>query len=86
MNKRKVDDSMNEIKPNHRPPKDRNIDQDALTRSYYTVYEVAELLKFHHQTIRRMIRAGELPAKKLGKEWRIKKEDLEVFTAPNNAQ
>lgn len=77
---------MNNSKPNHRPPKERNIEPEALTRNYYTIFEVADLLKFHHQTIRRMIRSGELPAKKLGREWRIKKEDLEAFTTPNNAQ
>lgn len=77
---------MSETKPNHRPPKERVIEPEALNRNYYTIFEVADLLQFHHQTIRRMIRSGELPAKKLGKEWRIKKEDLEAFTAPNNAQ
>ena len=77
---------MSEIKPNHRPPKERIIEPEALNRNYYTIFEVADLLQFHHQTIRRMIRSGELPAKKLGKEWRIKKEDLEAFTTPNNAQ
>lgn len=73
---------MSEARPNHRPPKERSIDEGALNRDYYTIYEVADLLRFHHQTIRRMIRSGELTASKLGREWRIKKTDLEAFTTP----
>lgn len=66
-------------KLNHRPPKERKIAEE-LRDDFYTIYEVAELLKFHHKTIRRMIASGELPAKKYGKEWRIKRADLERFT------
>lgn len=74
---------MTEKRPNHRPPKERAISPDDLEKDYYTIYQVAELLSFHHQTIRRMINSGELPAKKYGKEWRIRKMDLEQFTQPN---
>lgn len=73
---------MNETRPNHRPPKERSIDAEALQRDFYTIYEVAELLGFHHQTVRRMIKAGELPAKQFGRVWRIRKADLEAFTMP----
>lgn len=75
-------DRMNEQKPNHRPPKTRQIDQEALNRDFFTVYEVADMLGFHWQTVLRMIRSGELPAKKYGRQWRIKKADLEAFTTP----
>lgn len=71
-------------RPNHRPPKERMIEGE-LRKDYYTIYEVAELLGFHHKTIRRMIKSGELPAKKYGKEWRIRKTELEEFTKPSNA-
>lgn len=71
---------MKNSKPNHRPPKVRSIDGAALDRDFFTVYEVADLLGFHWQTIRRMIKSGELPAKKYGREWRIRKADLEIFT------
>lgn len=74
---------MNEKRPNHRPPKERAIDSEALIRDYYTVYEVAELLGFHHNTVRKMIKEGELPAKQFGRVWRIRKVDLEAFTMPN---
>lgn len=43
---------------------------------YYTIFEVADLLKCDHKTIRRAIQRGEIKAQKIGKLWRIKKEDL----------
>ena len=41
-----------------------------------TVKEVASLLKTSRQQIRRMIQAGELPAVKVGREWRILRESI----------
>ena len=67
---------------NHRPPKERNIDSEALGRDFYTLQDVADLLGFHYNTIRRMIKSGELPAVKFGKAWRVRKTDLEQFTTP----
>ena len=69
-------------RPNHRPPKERAIDPADLDRSFYTVQEVADLLGFHFQTVLKMVRSGELPAKKYGKSWRIRVEDLQRFTDP----
>lgn len=66
-------------RPNHRPPKERKIDPHALTDDFYTIYEVADLLKLSDRTIQRMIKAGELPAKKYGGGWRIKADDLKQF-------
>lgn len=71
-------------RPNHRPPKERKI-TEKLEKDYYTIYEVADLLRFHHKTIRRMIKSGQLKATQFNnREWRIKKIDLEEFTKPNN--
>lgn len=47
--------------------------------SFYTVNEVAELLRVSKLTIWRYINAGKLPAYKLGRDWRIKKSELESF-------
>lgn len=44
-----------------------------------TVYEVAEQLKTTPQQVRKMIRAGILPAVKVGREYRITEESLSVF-------
>ena len=41
-----------------------------------TVKEAAALLKTSRQQIRRMIQNGELPAVKIGREWRISKNAL----------
>lgn len=73
--------TINTKKPNHRPPKPKIVEPGTLGGStYYTIYEVAALMKLHHTTIRRMIKAGELPAKKYGRQWRIKEDDLQRFT------
>ncbi len=45
-----------------------------------TVDQVAEMLHLHPKTIRGFIREGKLKAKKIGKEWRIQREDIDVFT------
>jgi excisionase family DNA binding protein len=45
-----------------------------------TVDDVARILGFHPRTVRRYIREGRLKAKKLGKQWRILQEDLNVLT------
>lgn len=45
----------------------------------YTTEEVAEILKYDVQTIRRFIREGKLPGHKIGKEYRIQEEDFEFF-------
>lgn len=46
---------------------------------YVTVEEIAEKLSMTSPAIRSIIRRGELPAYKFGKEWRIHKDDLENF-------
>lgn len=45
----------------------------------YTVKETAQILKTTRQQIRKMILAEELPAVKVGREWRISEEDLVAF-------
>lgn len=46
-----------------------------------TVYEVAECLKTTPQQVRKMIRAGILPASKVGREYRVTLENLHAFLA-----
>jgi excisionase family DNA binding protein len=45
----------------------------------YSSEQVAELLNLHVKTIRRYVRDGRLKAKRLGKEYRITRADLEEF-------
>lgn len=44
-----------------------------------TVKEVAETLKVHHMTVRRLIEKGELKAIRIGKAIRIDEADLKKF-------
>ena len=47
-----------------------------MTDEVLTVKEAAALLKTSLQQIRRMIQSGELPAVKVGREWRIPRESI----------
>ena len=51
-----------------------------MTEKYYTVDEIAELIKIHPKTIQRYIREGRLKATKVGKSWRVSGHDLSTFT------
>ena len=46
---------------------------------YYTIEEVAKMLKVAYLTVYRWVRAKRLVALKAGKQYRIKKEDLDNF-------
>lgn len=47
--------------------------------NYLTVGEVAELLGTSTKTVYKYIREAKLVASKIGKSWKIKREDLEEF-------
>lgn len=42
-----------------------------MAEELYTVDDAAQRLELHPRTIRRYIKEGKLPARKIGKEWRI---------------
>ena len=48
-----------------------------------TVQEAAQLLKTTRQQIRKMIANEELPAVKVGREWRIPTESIRMFLNEN---
>ncbi len=48
-----------------------------------TIQDVAVLLKVSRQHVRKVIRAGLLPAMKIGREWRIEKDYLNNFLEEN---
>ena len=50
-----------------------------MTPSLYTIERVAELLNLHVKTVRGYIRSGRLKAKRIGKSYRITREDLQEF-------
>jgi excisionase family DNA binding protein len=45
----------------------------------YAVQELAEILSLHPKTVQRFIREGKIKATKIGREWRVRKEDLRDF-------
>jgi excisionase family DNA binding protein len=47
--------------------------------TYYTLREVAEKLRVSRRTVYRWVQAKELPAYKLGGEFRVTERDLERF-------
>jgi excisionase family DNA binding protein len=46
-------------------------------QAFLTTEEVLSYLKITPRTIYRLIRDGELPAVRIGRQWRFKKSDLE---------
>ena len=46
---------------------------------FYTVEEIAKMLKVSHMTIRREIERGNLKAAKVGHVWRITEEELKSY-------
>jgi len=45
----------------------------------YTIDEIADILKVTQRTIYKYIKSGSLKAIKIGKYWRVKHSDLEMF-------
>jgi excisionase family DNA binding protein len=42
----------------------------------YTVTQLSEILKLYPKTVRRFIHEGKIKATKIGREWRVRKDDL----------
>ena len=51
-----------------------------------TVDEVAEYLNLHPLTVRRLARDGEIPAFKIGRQWRVKRELLDKWIVEGSAR
>ena len=51
-----------------------------MSQHFYTVEQAAGLLDLHVKTIRRYIHQGRLKARRIGKEYRITRADLDEFT------
>ena len=52
------------------------------TITLISVTQAAQILAVHPATIRRMIGRGELPAKRVGRVWRVNPRDLEPDARP----
>ncbi len=47
----------------------------------YTISAAAEKLSLHPESLRRIIRSGEVRAVKVGKSWRLRESDLASYIA-----
>ena len=54
-------------------------EENTMEENYYTITQVAEKLNLHHKTIRNFINSGKLHASRMGKQWRVTQEDLDLF-------
>ena len=68
---------MNGKRPNHRPRMELKTEGIRLEDEYYTIEELAKLLKVHKNTIRNAIKDGRIKAEKFGQQWRIRKKDIQ---------
>ncbi len=46
---------------------------------FLTTDEVLEYLRINARTVYRLIRNGELPAVRIGRQWRIRRDDLDQW-------
>lgn len=51
-----------------------------MSQTLYSAEQVAEMLGLHVRTVRSYVRDGRLKAVRIGKQYRIAREDLEAFT------
>jgi excisionase family DNA binding protein len=47
--------------------------------AFLTTEEVLDCLKVNPRTIYRLIKTGELPANRIGRQWRFRRADLEEW-------
>lgn len=45
----------------------------------YTAGEIAEYLKLHPYTVRRLAREKKIPAFRVGGQWRFRKDDIDLW-------
>lgn len=50
-----------------------------MTEEYLTPEEVAERLKYHPEYVRKLLREGKLPGRKLRGSWRTKAIELDTW-------
>ena len=59
-----------------RMSKSMDVTQEILKRKVLTIPEVSEYLRVSRQTIYRMLKRGDIPAFRIGGDWRFNVEDL----------
>ncbi len=57
------------------------MDREGRRATYLTVAEVAGMLRVSTMTVYRLIKAGELPAVRVGRSYRLAEDDVDRFVA-----
>ena len=55
-------------------------------REFITVEELADMLNVSHRTVQRLVRRKELPAIRIGRQWRFRKEWIDEWLDKNTVQ
>ena len=50
-----------------------------------TIEEISEHIQVHKDTIRNWIKKGEIPARKIGKQWRFKISEVDEWIKSGNS-
>jgi excisionase family DNA binding protein len=53
---------------------------------FYTAAEVADLLRLNHQVVQRKLQAGDIPGFRIGREWRVEREQLMTWLERHSNQ
>jgi len=53
---------------------------------FVTVAEVADLLRVSNMTVYRLVQAGQLPATRVGRSYRIREDDVDHYLAQQYTQ
>jgi excisionase family DNA binding protein len=53
---------------------------------FVTVAEVAEQMRVSNMTVYRLVQAGQLPAVRIGRSYRIREEDVDKYLAAQYTQ
>jgi excisionase family DNA binding protein len=53
---------------------------------FLTVQEVAELMRVSSMTVYRLIKAGDLPAVRVGRSFRVRDDDVDAYLASKYTQ
>lgn len=56
------------------------------TTRFMTVAEVATLMRVSTMTVYRLIKAGDIPAVRVGKSYRLREDDVDSFLASRYTQ
>ena len=60
--------------------------QSFATARFLTVQEVADLMRVSTMTVYRIIKAGELPAVRVGRSFRVRDEDVDAYLGQRYTQ